>query len=210
MKTIMKKGIIFFGLMIVSTIIFAQRTVDPMERAAKQADKMKTELSLDDVQYKAVKAINEEYADKQIQVRRDSALSKESRYNKMRTLHHEKNAALKKVLTEEQHKKLVASRTAHANKHNARMARRHSDRAQRMQKNLSLTDEQTAKIKAIDKEFADKFRLLRGDSTLAKEDSRVRARQLREEYQSRTKSVLSEEQLKKWESQKAEHKRKKF
>ena len=206
----MKKSIIFFGIMMVSTIIFAQRTVDPMERAAKRADKMKTELSLDEVQHKAVRAINEEYADKQIQVRRDSALSKESRHNKMRTLHQEKNAALKKVLTEEQHKKLVASRAAHANKHKARMARHHSDRAQRMQKNLSLTEEQTAKIKAIDKEFADKFRTLRSDSTLAKEDSHARARQLKEEYHSRTKSVLSEEQLKKWESQKAEHKRKKF
>lgn len=206
----MKKSIIFFGLMMVSTIIFAQRTVDPMERAAKQADKMKTELSLDEVQYKAVKAINEEYADKQILVWRDSALSKESRHNKIRTLHQEKNAALKKVLTEEQHKKLVANRAAHAKKHKSRMARHHSDRAQRMQKNLSLTDEQTAKIKAIDKEFADKFSLLLDDSTLAKEDSRARAMQLREEYRSRTKSVLSEEQLKKWESRKAEHKRKKF
>jgi len=207
----MKKSIIFLGLMMVGTIMFAQRKgVDPMERAAKQADKMKAELALDDVQHKAVKAINEEYADKQIQVRRDSALSKESRHNKVRTLHQEKNAALKKVLTEEQHKKLVASRAAHANKHKARMARHHSDRAQRMQKNLSLSDEQTAKIKAIDKEFANKFRLLRSDSTLAKEDSHAWARQLREEYQSKTKSILSEDQLKKWESQKAEHKRKKF
>ena len=68
----MNKSVIFFGLMMVSTIIFAQRRFDPMERATKQADEMKTELSLDEVQYKAVKAINEKYAEKQIQVWRDS------------------------------------------------------------------------------------------------------------------------------------------
>lgn len=206
----MKKIVIFFGLMMVSTIIFAQRRVDPIERAAKQADKMKTELSLDEVQYKAVKAINEEYAEKQIQVWRDSTLSRESRHDRMRTLHDEKEAAMKKVLTEEQHEKLEASRAAQAKKYRARMARHHADRALRMQKSLSLTDEQTAKIKAIDKEFANKFQALRSDSTLAREDARAQARLLREEYQTKTKSVLSEEQLRKWEAQKAEHKRRRF
>ncbi len=206
----MKKIVIFFGLMMVSTIIFAQRRVDPMERASKQADKMKTELSLDEVQYKAVKAINEEYAEKQIEVWRDSTLSRESKHDRMRMLHNEKHAALKKVLTEEQHKKLEVNRAAHAKKYRARMARHHADRAQRMQKSLSLTDEQTAKIQAIDKEFANKFRELRSDSTLAGEDARTRARLLREEYQAKTKSVLSEEQLRKWEAQKAEHKRRRF
>lgn len=205
----MNKSVIFFGLMMVSTIIFAQRRFDPMERATKQADKMKTELSLDEVQYKAVKAINEKYAEKQIQVWRDSTLSSESKHERMRTLHGEKDAALKKVLTEEQYKKLETNRTAHAKKYRARMARHHADRAQRLQKSLSLTDEQTAKIQAIDKEFANKFRTLRSDSTLAREDARAQARLLREEYKEKTKSVLSEEQLRKWEAQKAEHKRRK-
>jgi len=206
----MKKSVMFLGLMMVSTIIFAQKKVDPMERAAKQADKMKTELSLDDVQYKAVKAINEDYAGKQTQLWRDSTLSKEARQSQTKTLRQEKEAALKKVLTDDQYKKLAANRSAASKKHKGHMAKHHGDRAQRMQKSLSLTDDQAAKVKAIDKEFGQKFRALRTDSTMAKEDARAKAKLLRQEYHSKTKSVLTEEQFKKWEEQKAEHKRRKF
>jgi len=79
-----------------------------------------------------------------------------------------------------------------------------------MQESLSLSDEQTSKIKSIDKEFGAKFHALRSDSTLAREDLRDKAKQLREEYRSKTKSVLTEEQFKKWELQMADRKRRKF
>ncbi len=65
----MKKCSLLLGLMMVSTIIFAQRKGDPMDRAARQADEMKKELSLDDVQYKAVKAINEDFANRHMKLR---------------------------------------------------------------------------------------------------------------------------------------------
>lgn len=206
----MKKSMMFFGLMIVSTIMFAQRKVDAMERAAKQAERMKTELGLDDVQYKAVKSINEEYAGKLGRIRGDSTLSREDRSKQLRTLHQERETALKKVLTEEQHKKLASNRSARANKYRAAMAKRQDDRAKRIQKELSLTEEQAAKLKSIEKEFGQKFRALRSDSTIAKEDARSKALQLRDEYRSKTKSVLTEEQYKKWETLKSERKRKRL
>lgn len=191
-------------------MIFAQQKVDPMKRAAKQADKMKTELSLDEVQYQAVKAINEEYADKRSQVWRDTTLSKEAKHEQTRILHQEKDAALKKVLTEEQHKKFAANQSVQSGKPRGRAAKHRGDHAIRMQKSLSLTEEQTSKIKAIDKEFSDKFRALRSDNTMAKEDVRTQAKLLREEYFSKTKSVLTEDQFKKWEEQKAERPKKRF
>jgi Spy/CpxP family protein refolding chaperone len=206
----MKKNMLLLGLMLVSTIIFAQRKVDPMERAARQTEKLKKELSLDEVQYKAISAINEDYAGKQAAVWRDSSLSKEERRDRMRTLHQEKEAAFNKVLTKEQREKLAAHRSEQLKKHQSRMARRHGNHAERMQKNLSLTDEQTLKIKSIDKEYGEKFRALRNDSTMAKEDLRTKAKLLREEYKDETKSVLTKEQYEKWEAQKADRKKKKF
>ena len=203
----MKKSMIFFGLMIVSTVMFAQRKMGPMERAAKQAERMKTELGLDDVQYKAVKAINEDHAAKLSKVWHDSTMSKDTKHQQMKALHNEREAALKKVLSAEQHKKLAANRSEQRTKHGARMAGPRGDFTERMQKELSLTDEQTEKIKAINREFGQQFRSLRNDSTISKEDNTARIKQLRDEYQKKLKTVLNEEQFNKWEKLKTEHKR---
>ena len=205
----MKKSMILFGLMMVSTIMFAQRRMEPMERAAKQAEKMKTELGLDEVQYKAVKAINEDHARKSTKIWRDSTLSKEARQQQMKAFHTEKEAALQKVLTEAQRKKLAENRADQRSKHGARMARDHGDYADRMKKELSLSDDQTEKVKAINREFGQKFRTLRSDSTISKDDNKNRMKQLRDEHQKTLKSVLTEEQSDKWEKMKSEHKRRK-
>lgn len=205
----MKKSMIFLGLMIASTVMFAQRRMDPMERAAKQAERMKTELGLDEVQYNSVKAINEDHAAKLKKVWADSSLSKETKQQQMKSLHNERETALKKVLTEEQHKKLVANRSDQRSKHGARMAKHRGDFAERMQKELSLTDEQTEKVKTINREFGQEFRTLRNDSTMPKEDNKARMKQLRDDYQKKLKTILTEEQFDKWEKQKSEHRRRK-
>jgi hypothetical protein len=198
---------IFLGFMIITTVMFAQRKTDPMERAAIQAEKMKSELGLDDVQIKAVKAINEEFSAKYRQAFGDSTMSREERHKKMRTLHEEKDAALKKVLNDDQYKKMLANRS-NAKEHSARMAKYRGDHANRMKESLSLSDEQFQKIKAMDKEFGDKFRTIRTDSTLSRDDLRSKVKQLRSEYNSRMKSVLTEEQFQKWEKQKQERRKK--
>jgi hypothetical protein len=195
--------------MMVSTVMFAQRRGDAMDRAAQQADKMKTELALDDVQYKAVKAINEDFANRHLKLRKDSTLSREEIQKQGRSLRQQKNGAIAKVLTEDQRTTWKAYRANQAEKHNAGVASYRSQHAQRMKENLSLTDEQTSKIKSIDKEFGEKFRALRNDSTLAREDVREKAKDLRHEYRSKTKSVLTEEQIQKWEQQKADRKKRK-
>ena len=81
-----------------------------------------------------------------------------------------------KVLTEDQKSKWKSYRASQAEKHKAGMAKYRGEHAQRMQESLSLSDEQTSKIKSIDKEFGDRFRALRSDSTLAREDLQKKAR----------------------------------
>jgi predicted transglutaminase-like cysteine proteinase len=205
----MKKSMIFFGLMMATTLMFAQRRVDPMERATRQAENMKSEMGLDEVQFNAVKAVLEEYAAKITFVRRDSALSEEIKRERVAKLHHEREASLKKVLSQEQYEKLVADRSNHATKQRPRMTKHHEHYFDRMQKELSLTEEQAEKLKKINKEFGQKFRAVTSDSTIAQEDKKARAKQVREEYRSKMKSILTEEQLKKWETLEAERKRRK-
>jgi len=206
----MKKNIMFLGLMMVSTLIFAQQKADPGERATKHANKLKSSLALTDVQYNAIKAIDEEYITKQERVLKDSTITKESRHRQVRALQVQKASDIDKVLTEEQKRNWTAARSEKAKKHGFKKKKSDGEEAKHMQKDLSLSDEQTSKIKAIDKEFASKLRALRSDSTVAREDSREKAKLLREEYRSKTKAVLTEEQFQKWELQKADRKRKKF
>ena len=107
-----------------------------MDRAAKQAERMKTELGLDEVQYEAVKAISEDHAAKLTKLWSDSTLSKEARHEQMKVFHNEKEAALQKVLSEAQRKKLAENRLDQRSKHGARMARHQGDYADRMKKEL--------------------------------------------------------------------------
>lgn len=184
---------------------FAQSKTDSLG----QADKLKKELALDDVQYKSVKAIAEQYAEKMADLRKDPSLSKESRQEQMKALHLEKDAAIKKVLSSEQSAKWTSLRSEERKRHKGRANRLHEDHAVRMQKSLSLTDEQTAKIKTIDDEFHSKFGALKKDSTLAREDARDKGRQLRKEYQTKMKVVLTDEQIVKWEAQQAKRRKRK-
>ncbi|HKZ36133.1 MAG TPA: hypothetical protein VJ184_00680 [Chryseolinea sp.] len=210
LERIMNKCIMFLGLMMVSTVIFAQQKADPRERATKNANKMKSTLALTDEQYNMIKAIDDEYGTKQTNVSKDSTLSKESRHQQMRALQLDKASAIDKVLTNEQKSRWATARSEQVKKHRSQMKKSPGEHAQHMQKKLSLSDEQTSKIKAIDEEFASKFHELRKDSTMAREDSREKAKSLRKEYRSKTKAVLTEEQFQRWETQKSDHRRKKF
>jgi Spy/CpxP family protein refolding chaperone len=201
----MRKYVMILGMMVVSTFIFAQSKRSPNE----QADRMKKELALDDVQFKSVNAINEEYAGKMEELKKDTAISKESRHEQMRTLHREKNVAIRKILTPEQSTKWAALGADKKGTHPAKARRSYEDHAVRMQKDLSLTDEQTAEIETIHKEFASKFDALKRDSTLARDNARDKGHQLRKEYLSKTKAVLTEEQIARWEAQQAERRKKK-
>jgi periplasmic protein CpxP/Spy len=100
---IMKKYMMVAGLMAVSTIIFAQRHKgDHGASPTKQADKMKTELSLSDDQYAKVKAINEKFAASHVKLRSDTALTVGTAHKQREKLKTDHQAQLKSVLTEVQ------------------------------------------------------------------------------------------------------------
>ena len=97
------------GLMMVSTIIFAQHHKgDRSDRAGKGAEKMKTELSLSDDQYAKVKAINEKYAASYSKLRSDTALTVGTSHKRMKQLHDDQQTQIKSVLTKEQLTKWTA------------------------------------------------------------------------------------------------------
>lgn len=199
----MKKLMMMIGMVVAGLTTLAQGDGAATQRAAKMAEKMKLELALDDVQYKSIKAIHEEYAGKRGQIRMDSALSAEVKRDLMKSLHHERSAAVKKVLTPEQQVKWKAHQKAQRQKHQSKG--QPGDHAMRMKKHLSLTDDQTTKVKALDQEFMKKFQTLRQDTTLTRDDFRRQVQPVRDEYVNQIKRVLTDEQFIKWD--KRRHKR---
>jgi len=195
MKTKSAMLIIF---MVASTIMFAQRreSRNPEARADRLNEYMKKELSLTDNQYEKVKAINEAFGDRFRKLRKDSTISKEASRDEIKKIRDEHAAALKGVLTDKQY----AQWTALENSHKERFA---GNRADYMKKELSLSDEQYSKVNAINKNFGERLKTLRNDSTMSRETARAEFRKIRDEKNVALKGVLTPDQYNKWISMKA-------
>lgn len=78
---------------------------------------------------------------------------------------------------------------------------------ERMKEVLSLSDEQYATVKSVDKKYAEKFKELRQEKATARENYR----KLHEEHQAEINKVLTEAQQQSWKEyraqQRAEHKK---
>ena len=99
-------------LLLMSTLMFAQRgayrgghdraKADPEAMATRRADRMKSELSLNDDQYTKVKAIYVKFAEGQAKVRQDSTMTREASRAETKKLMDASETELKAVLTPEQ------------------------------------------------------------------------------------------------------------
>ena len=99
----MKKNLMLAGLMMMSTIIFAQHHKgDKGANAIKRSEKMKTELSLNDDQYGKVKAINEKFAASHTKLRSDTSVTIGTARKRQEKLKTEHEAQIKSVLTDAQ------------------------------------------------------------------------------------------------------------
>jgi len=112
----MKKSVMLVALLLMmSTVMFAQRghrrgvpnkaKATPEAMAARRADRMKAEVSLNDDQYTKVKAIYLKFAESQSKVRQDTTLTKEASRAETKKLMDASEAEIKTVLTPEQQTK---------------------------------------------------------------------------------------------------------
>src|SRR6478609_6428970 len=98
----MKKQLLVAGLMMVSTIIFAQRHYRGNHTGTGRADRMKKELSLNDDQYGKLKTIDKTFAERWTKLRADTAITVGSARNQMKHLREEHQEEVKGVLTADQ------------------------------------------------------------------------------------------------------------
>ena len=71
--------------------------------------------------------------------------------------------------------------------------------ADQIAKDLGLTDDQKAKVKAAMEEQQTAMKALRDNTTLSKEDKHTQMKALRESFLAKMKEILTPEQLEKWQ-----------
>ena len=203
----MKRSLILAMLMMVSILTFAQKErKSPVERAAKQTDRMKSELSLSDQQYASIKGINEQYATKREALFKDQSLKGEERKAQSKELRVNQEKEINSVLTPEQKTKLDVLKKERAEKHKAKRIERGKTRAENIKKELALTDDQQQKMLQTTKAFKEKREKIKTDNSLTEENRKAAYKNLKNEYQSEVKGILSEEQFTNWQTMKAERK----
>ena len=84
----------------------------------------------------------------------------------------------------------------------ARQQEMMKQRAEKMKTHLGLTDEQSAKLDKSRKEMGDKMKAIRENKSLSEEQKRTQIKELGQKQKENLKSILTEEQLKKFKEEK--------
>lgn len=207
----MKKILVLVIALMFTGTIYAQRAdsphKSPEDRAAKQAENMKQKLGLSDQQYASIRSINLKYAERISKLRADTATAREDRHKQMRDLHTQKQSEITQVLSDEQQAKWKTLREDQRNKAGARQGRKGAGSESDWKKSLSLSDEQSARLDEAHTAFREKIRTIRDDEKLSEEQRKEKAKAVRAEHESEVKSILSEEQFRKWKEMKKDGKK---
>ena len=190
--------------MLMSSALFAQgRKHGGPHRGEHNADKMKSALNLSDEQYTKVKSINEKYAVKFSEFRKDTVARKHNR-DAMKSLRTERENEISSVLTPDQKTKWNAHREEQKRKHTEKR-RDHEARVKAMKAELALTPEQEAKLKASNEKFGGK---LKGWHDAQRKENHGEIQKLKTEHEAEVKSILTPDQFEKWKIMRQERKHK--
>jgi hypothetical protein len=200
----MKRVLSLTLAMIMSVALLAQRGQhtdrSAEDIAVKQAERMKTELNLNETQYASIKAINQKYAKQVIELRKDTAMAREKFHAEMKSIHNDKQEELKRVLSPEQQAKWEANRDHR--KEGRRGGKSHADikdhRKAEMKKALKLSDEQSTKLDAAHLDFKQRASAIREDKSLNDETKKEKVKALKATHETIVKNILSDEQFLKW------------
>ena len=199
----MKKHLALMAFIMAAAVVSAQEKGRGDHRR-DMSEKMKTELSLTDDQYERIKAIDKAYRAQFHDLRSDSTKSKESKMKAMHSLGDVRKKEVEGVLTEDQKSKWQAQQTARREEQRAHGQKVANDRAERIKKDLSLSDAQFEKFQKTNSEFRKQAHELR-QKQLSDEARKNEFVKIRKSYDKSIKSILSKEQYKKWSEMKKDH-----
>jgi hypothetical protein len=193
---IMKQIVAAFA-MLMSVTLLAQKPVSPEEKGLKQADRLRTELQLNEQQYASVRTINQEYAKQVGDVRKNEAIEKKAKHNQVKELKNEREKEISAVLTPEQKVKWEKLRAENKEKKKAKV----KERRQNIEA-LNLSDDQKVRLKETQQAFKAKARALKEEQKASKSERKGAMKLLKVERDSEVRKILTADQFAKWKEMK--------
>ena len=194
------------ALMMLSSVIFAQKKDRHRGQREGHLEKLKTELSLSDAQYASIKGINKKYAEQFSQIRSDSVTGRNEKHTTLKGLREKRQNEINSVLSAEQKTKLEKLKKERAEKRKEHQKARAEKHEAQVIKDLSLTNDQATKLKAENKSFFEKAETLR--SSHDNDVKKAEMKKLRKDHEAAVKSILTTEQFSKWKAMRKEAKMK--
>lgn len=155
-------------------------------------------LNLTEDQKARLKSLQEENRKQLAELKSNDNITVKEWKSKMEAQRKEHRAKVQGLLTDEQKVQLEKSRQERTNRNNESS----KVRLEKMKTELGLSDEQSAKLKNNREAMVEKMKALREDKSLNDENKKEQVKELKKKQKENMKSILTEEQLKKWEEQK--------
>jgi len=192
-KIVLTLFVAAFGAVALNAQEIPERKNDfkPHEKHRGHHGKDMSALNLSEDQKAQFKKLNEDHRQKMEALKKmDNITVKESR-EKMEALRKDHQGKVQSILTAEQKAQLEKSKL----ENKMRSQERGKMHADRMKKDLNLTDEQSAKLESNRKATADKMKTIREDKSLTDEQKKEKSKELMKQQKESMKSILTEEQL---------------
>lgn len=122
--------------------------------------------------------------------------------NKMSAIHKDRHEKVQSLLTPEQKESLKTTKREHGR----RFRQDKHNKIERMKKDLNLTEEQTAAVEKSLAESHQKMKAVHDNKSLTEDQKKAEVKKFKQEQHDNLKSILTEEQWKKFEEQKKHHK----
>src|SRR5437868_4406849 len=162
---------------------------------------MMKELNLTEAQKQQVKANREEFRKNMQKLNKNENITVKEMRNRKEAMMKDQKAKMEALLTPEQKTKMEQLKA----EHKARAEERFSKHLDKMKTELNLTDAQVTALKANREAMQAKFKAIKENNSLTREQRKEQIEALKTEAKEQHKKIFTEEQQKKMEEMKKSH-----
>lgn len=196
------------GFCLIGLTAFGQETTkSPEEKAENRINKLDEHVDLTDKQREKIEALTIDLIESTRKIKMDESISEEVKKSQIKALRDEHKEALKEILTEEQIAKLEELREEKKEeKRKKTLEEKMRAKTDRMTEELGLTPQQDADLYRLNIKVAQKIRAIKEDPDMSDEKKKEFIQGNKQDYKNVLSTILTEEQMKKFEEMKAEKK----
>ena len=151
------------------------------------------DLNLSDVQKQQMKEATENHRKQMAELKKNESITVKEMRDRKAALAREHKAAIDGIMTQDQKNKIQDQKNKSIEKRREMQVKR----AEKMKKDLALTDVQSAKLKSVNESYKSKFESLKSDQSLDRTAKKQQFETLKNQRKEEIKNVLTEKQIQK-------------